>query len=61
MKEKEQMIDLIEANETVGLEEEEVLSQTEINRLAYLAEHPEQADPVFLYVRDGKRSRGGAR
>lgn len=41
-----------------GAEEEDVLDEAELNRLAYLAEHPELTDPVFLLIRPGS---GGGR
>ena len=37
------------------LDDADVLDESELNRLAYLAEHPELTDPLFLFVKCDKR------
>ncbi len=48
-------------NETHTVEEEDVLDNAELNRMAYKAEHPELEDPVFIGVGKKKQRRGGGR
>ena len=44
------------------LDDDDVLNEVELARLAYVAEHPEFGDPVWVLVgRGNSRGRGGRR
>ena len=49
---------LLNYTEEPTIEEEDVLDNEELNRIAHRAEHPELEDPVFLFIPGNKR--GGA-